>query len=74
MKDLVIKYDNENGERIKREYDYVFDFTNEIESNNIDIPMMDYENVEADFFENPLLHRDFNTIEELYIHCKNILK
>lgn len=73
MKDLAIRYDNENGERIRREYDYIFDFTKEMESDGIDIPMMDYRNVEADFFENPLLHKDFSTIEELYTHCKNIL-
>ena len=74
MKDLIIRYDNENGEQIKREYDHIFDFTNEMESDDVDIPMMSYENVEADFFENHLMHMEFDTIEKLYVHCKNILR
>ena len=75
MKDLRISYDNENGQRIKAEYDTLMDFINTIDSeDNIDIPMLDYEKVEADFFENPLLHKYFNTIEELYKHCVEITK
>lgn len=75
MKDLRISYDNENRQRIKVEYNTLMDFINIIDSeDNIDIPMLDYENVEADFFENPLLHKHFNTIEELYNHCVKITK
>lgn len=75
MKDLRISYDNENGQRIKAEYDTLMDFIDTIDSeDNIDIPMLDYENVEADFFENPLLHKNFNTIEDLYKHCIEITK
>lgn len=75
MKDLRISYDNENGQRIKAEYDTIMDFIDTIDSeDNIDIPMLDYENVEANFFENPLLHKHFNTVEELYKHCVEITK
>lgn len=74
MKDLKISYDNENGQRINMEYDTIMDFVDAIDSDNIDIPMLDYENVEADFFENPLLHKHFETIEDLYNHCKSILQ
>lgn len=74
MKDLKISYDNENEEKIYKEYDHIFDFTDDLESDNIDIPMMDYQNVEACFFENPLNNKCFDTIEELYHHCKSILK
>lgn len=75
MKDLRISYDNENGQRIKAEYDTLMDFIKTIDAeDNIDIPMLDYENVEAIFFENPLLHKHFNTIEELYNHCVEITK
>lgn len=74
MKDLKISYDNENGKRINAEYDTIMDFTNTMESDEVDIPMMDYENVEADFFENPLHHKHFDTIEDLYNHCKMIVK
>lgn len=74
MKDLKISYDNENGQRINMEYDTIMNFVDDIDSDNIDIPMLDYENVEADFFENPLLHKHFDTIEDLYNHCKSILQ
>lgn len=74
MKDLKISYDNENGQRINMEYDTIMDFVDSIDSDNIDIPMLDYVNVEADFFENPLLHKHFETIEDLYNHCKSILQ
>lgn len=75
MKDLRISYDNENSQRIKAEYDTIMDFIDTIDSeDNIDIPMLDYENVEANFFKNPLLHKHFNTVEELYKHCVEITK
>lgn len=74
MKDLRISYNNENGQRINAEYDTIIDFTNAMESDNVDIPMMDYENVDADFFENPLNHKHFDTIGDLYKHCLEIMK
>jgi hypothetical protein len=74
MKDLKICYNNENGDLIRAEYDTIMDFTDAMESDDVDIPMMDYENVEADFFENPLLHQHFKTIADLYLHCKMIVR
>lgn len=74
MKDLKIRYKNDNGDTISAEYNTIMDFTDAIESDDIDLPMQDYMNVEADFFENPLMHKNFNTIAELYEHCKAILK
>ena len=50
------------------------DFTSAMESDDKDIPIMDCENVEADFFENPLHHKHFNTIADLYNHCVVIMK
>lgn len=35
MKDLIITFQNENGEKVKREYERVFDFTEEIEGGRI---------------------------------------
>lgn len=54
MTDLLITYQNENGETIKKEYSRIFDFTEEIEGDEIDAPMLDYENVTATFFEQNL--------------------
>lgn len=74
MKDLKIKYTNKNGDVINAEYNTIMDFIDLMDSDDVDIPMMDYENVEADFFENPLLHCKFATIECLYEHCKSITR
>lgn len=74
MKDLRISYDTKNGQRTNAEYNTIMDFIDVMDSDEIDIPMLDYENVEATFFENPLLHKNFNTIEELYNHCIEITK
>ena len=75
MKDLKISYDNGNGQRIYAEYNTIIDFIDTIDSeDDIDIPMLDYGNVEAIFFENPLIYKQFDTIEDLYNHCQEIIK
>ena len=52
MVDLKIRYNNENDEIKSREYNTIMDFIDEMESDAIDIPMLDYDMVEATFFEN----------------------
>jgi len=76
MKDLKISYDNENEERITTEYNTIMDFIDlmTLESVNTDIPMLDYKNVEAVFFENELNTRYFKTIEDLLHHCIAIVR
>ena len=74
MKDLRISYDNENGQRINAEYNTIMDFIDVMDSDEIDIPMLDYGNVEATFFENAFQRKHFNTIEELYNHCVEITR
>lgn len=74
MKDLKIIYDNENKQRIEREYDTIMDFIDDMESDNIDIPMLDYRNVTAAFFENQLQIKYFSTIKELLKHCVEITR
>lgn len=74
MKDLKINYLNCEGKRILREYDTIMDFIEEMESDRIDIPMLDDQNVKAVFFENPLNEKIFDTINGLLIHCKNITR
>lgn len=73
MKNLRIWYDNENDERIYREYKFLVDFVNEMESNNnVDIPMLDYSNVDAIFWGDKMKH--FNSIDDLLKYCKGILQ
>ena len=74
MKDLKIIYDNENEERIEREYNTIMDFIDEMNSDNIDIPMLDCKNVTAAFYENELQIKYFSTIEELLEHCKKRIR
>ncbi len=71
MKDLKIKYKNENGEVISGEYNTIMDFMDEMES-DIDIPMLDYTDVYAKFFDKHEKH--FETIKELLEHCENVTK
>ncbi|MBZ9622884.1 hypothetical protein G9F71_008460 [Clostridium sp. FP2] len=70
-KDLRISYENENGNIIKRNYTYITDFLNEMESDNIDIPMLDYTNVIAILGENIFNQKQFNTISDLLKYIKN---
>lgn len=72
MKDLVICYDTENGETKGKSYNTIMDFLDEMESDKIDIPMMDYKNVYAEFFEKVHNGKHFDTIGDLYDHCKII--
>lgn len=68
---LKVFYDNENGERICAVYDSIRMFINAIDSDEIDIPMLDYENVDAYFYENPAPHH-FDTIQDLYGYCRAV--
>ena len=72
MMDLKISYNNENGQRITAQYETIMDFIDTMDSDEIDISMFDYEDVDAVFFENKLLNKHFSTIEELYDHCVKI--
>ena len=74
MKDLKISYKNENDDTISREYDTIMDFIDEMESDSDDIPMLDYTDVHAMFFENELNQKDFDTVEDLLNHCKMIIR
>lgn len=74
MKDLVIRYKNENGETLGKAYNTIMEFIDEMESDKLDIPMMDYSNVYAEFFEKKHLGKSFDTIEKLLEHCRTIVK
>jgi hypothetical protein len=74
MKDLVICYDNENGETKGKSYDTIMDFIDEMESDEMDIPMLDYTNVYAEFFERIHHGENFQSIEQLLERCKRMLK
>lgn len=73
MKDLIISYTNENDKVIEREYTTIMEFLDLMESGNVDIPMLDYTNVNAMFFENELNKKRFDTISKLVDHCKLII-
>lgn len=46
-KDLIVQYLNENNRLVTKDYITIMDFIDKMESNNIDIPMLDYTNVTA---------------------------
>lgn len=70
MKDLRILYSDNSGKRIVKEYDLITDFTDSFESGEISIG----HDVFAEFFENPLNHKELKNMVELYKHCIEILK
>lgn len=72
--DLRIDYTNTSGNRVHTEYKTVMDFIDTMESSEIDIPMLDDTNVHAEFFNNKLNVKDFDTIGDLLEHCKEIVK
>lgn len=69
---LKIRYNNENDEIKSKEYETIMDFIDEMESDAVDIPMLDYDMVEATFFEKRKKY--FVTIADLLEYCKRILK
>lgn len=73
MKDLILKYKNENGNVITKAYNTIMDFVDEMESDKIDIPMLGYEIVEYMFFEKPLNRGYFGTIDDILKYCKRII-
>ncbi|MBQ8626136.1 MAG: hypothetical protein IJ419_08245 [Agathobacter sp.] len=72
MKDLKINCTNQYGKRIHVEYNTIMDFLDEIEE-DINNSVMNCTDVEADFFENPLHHQHFDSIQDLYNHCQRIV-
>ena len=72
MKDLKISYTKQNGERTSVEYSTIMEFMDEMEE-DMSNPVMAYKDVEADFFENPLHHQHFDSIQALYKHCQRIV-
>lgn len=72
MKDLQVSYTKQDGKRANVEYSTIMDFLDEMEG-NINNPVMEYKDVEADFFENPLHHQHFDSMQDLYNHCQRIV-
>lgn len=76
MKDLKITY-KKDGKVEEREYDAVFDFTDEFERKSANMGVgygREISDIHATFFENSLNTGHFSTIVELYKHCINIMK
>lgn len=74
MRDLIFTYKNRNNEVVEKIYLNIFDFTDEVENNNPNAPQLTETNVNAIFFENNMTAKHFETIEDLYQHCKRIMQ
>ena len=68
-KDLRVSYVDENSQQQLREYDTIMDFLDEMESDRFSAS-----NIVADFFQNPLMQKKFDSLDELYQHCSEIVK
>ena len=73
MKDLLISYETETGLKLNQGFDAIMDFLDLIESGKDDTLTLKCKNVYAQFFENPLNYKRFDTIGDLYLHCKLIV-
>lgn len=71
MNDLVISYRG-FGSITQKKYRTIMDFMDMVESGYPGIPSGVL--LEARFFGNPLLDKTFNSVGELYRHCKEITK
>lgn len=74
MKDLLMSYEAETGLHVNQGFNTIMDFLDLIESGKDDVLTLNCKNVHAQFFENPLNDKYFDTMEELYLHCKSIVK
>ncbi len=74
MKDLKFSYTDKIGKRITEEYDVIYDFTDRIESGEIDASVLNGSDVDAQFFENKHNTKSFQSVKELYDHCVEIMK
>ena len=71
MKDLMFSYNNANGKRIYKEYDTIMDFLSGI-TDYFDDKSIYCTNVNARFWEDPLRDKEFETVEDLYLHCRAV--
>jgi len=74
MFDLIFSYRKPNGERATEKHCTLSHFTDCIELNVYPKTVLSCTHVDATFFENPLLDQHFETVEELYQHCVNIMR
>ena len=73
-RDLIFNYSDGGNEKVHRVYLHIFDFTDEIEAKSENAPPLNGFDVNACFFGNPLTAQHFETIEDLYNHCKCIMR
>lgn len=73
MKDLKITYNREKNVVVEREYETIMDFLDEVDAYENSEKILNCTNVGATFFENPANYKYFDTVGELYNHCKMII-
>ncbi|MBR6688906.1 MAG: hypothetical protein IKL68_02695 [Clostridia bacterium] len=71
MKDLKITF-VQDGKEQAREYDTLMDFMVHYEMSNDKKQITTAEEITAVFFEKAILTKKFNSIKELYEHCRAI--
>ena len=74
MYDLKFSYTQPTGASVTEKYSTIMNFTDAVENGAYPKRFLNYEKVEARFFENPLLDKQFATVQDLYIHCVNIMR
>lgn len=74
MKDLIIRYRQNDGTVTRKEYDTIMDFIDEMESESKNKPHPDCHVIDYVQFENALISGSGTTIGSLLSHCKEIIR
>lgn len=74
MVDLKLNYTQPGGVHVTENYDTIMDFTDVVEDGTYPRHRLHFGPVDVTFFENPLLDKQFPTVQDLYNHCVNIMK
>ncbi len=74
MFDLKFSYMKPTGANVTEKYSTLVNFTDAVENGAYPKQFLSYGEVDATFFENPLLDKHFETVEALYKHCVSIMR
>ncbi len=74
MIDLKFSYTHSSGGPVVEEHDTIMHFTDGVESGVYPPKTLCCGPVNVRFFENPLLDKQFATVQDLYNHCSAIMR
>lgn len=74
MIDLKFNFTLPCGGRVTKKYSTIMDFTDAVDEGDYPKENLSCGPVDATFFENTLLDKQFATVQDLYNHCSAIMR